>query len=85
MVFGKLNSDSNIGMSDEDKTKHIVKWIKKEELKEFLSVNNNMYALDILLNGDTAYTKDGIMINSDKFNDMKSEEARKEIINQIEG
>ena len=85
MVFGKLNSESNIGISDEDKAKHVVKWIKKEELKDFLTVNNNIYALDILLNGDTAYTKDGIMINSDRLNDMKSEDARQKIINQIEG
>ena len=85
MVFGKLNSESNIGISVEDKAKHVVKWIKKEELKNFLTVNNNRYALDILLNGDNAYTSDGIMINSDRFNDMKSEDARQEIIKQIEG
>lgn len=80
VVFGKLNSESNVGMSEEDKKKHVVKWINKDELKDFLTVNNNMYALDIILNGEKAYTGEGIMINSNQFNDKKTKEVRQFII-----
>lgn len=77
IVFGKLSTDNNIGISDNESKKHVVKWIDKNELIEFISVDNNKYALDILLNGDKAYTQDGIIINSNNLNDMTSEKARK--------
>lgn len=79
ILFGEINSDKNIGISENESNKHVVKWIPKEELSDFISVNNNKFALDILLNGEKAYTGDGIMINSGKFNGMKSEKAKNEI------
>lgn len=79
ILFGKLNSDKNIGISENESKKHVVKWISKDELSNFISVNNNKFALDILLNGEKAYTGKGIMINSDKFNGMNSEKAKEEI------
>lgn len=79
ILFGKINSDKNIGLSESENNKHVVKWIPKEKLSEFITVNNNKFALDILLNGEKAYEGKGIMINSDKFNGMMSEKAKKEI------
>ena len=79
ILFGKLNSEENIGISENENKKHVVKWISRDELNDFISVNNNKFALDILLNGEKAYTGDGVMINSDKFNGMNSEKARDEI------
>ena len=43
-------------------------WIKRENLKDFLTVNNNLFVSNFLLDGDCAYEGDGIMINSEKFN-----------------
>lgn len=83
ILFGKLNSDENIGISEVENEKHGVKWIPKDELLNFISVNNNKFALNILLNGEKAYTGEGIMINSDKFNGMNSKEARNIIIQEI--
>ncbi|MBE5821483.1 MAG: NUDIX domain-containing protein [Clostridiales bacterium] len=79
IVFGRLRTDKNIGISQNEAKKHIVKWVEKYELNEFISVDNNKYALDILLNGDKPYIKDGIVINSNNLNDMPSEKARKVI------
>ena len=84
IVLGKLNTESNIGISEEDKKKHIVKWIKKDDLKNFLTVNNNIYACDIILNGDKAFTGEGIMINSEKLDDMTTEDAKKVVLNKFE-
>lgn len=80
IVFGKLKTENNIGVREEDKSKHMVKWINKEDLKEFLTVNNNMYALDIILNGEKAFTGEGIMINSKDFNGKKTKEVKQIIM-----
>ena len=36
-------------------------------LKDFLTVNNNVFVNNYLLDGDCAYEGDGVMINSGKF------------------
>ncbi len=79
ILFGILNSDKNFGISEEENNKHVVKWINKEDLTDFITLKNNQFALDILLNGEKAYTGDGIMINSGEFDGMLSEKARIEI------
>lgn len=79
ILFGELKSDKNVGISENENKKHVVKWITKNELSEFISVNNNKFALDVLLNGEKAYTGEGIMINSYKFNGMNSEKVRDKI------
>lgn len=79
ILFGKINSDKNIGISENENHKHVVKWILKEKLSDFITVNNNKFALDILLNGQKAYEGKGVMINSDRFNGMNSEKAKLEI------
>lgn len=76
IVFGRLISEKNIGISESELKKHTVKWIDRDDLKQFISIENNKYALDILLNGDRAYTKTGILINSGELNDMTSNKAR---------
>lgn len=84
IIFGTLKSEENIGISEQENKKHVVKWIKKEDLKDFISVNNNKYALDILLNGDRAFTGEGIVINSnDEINNLNSIKARKIIEDKL--
>ena len=84
IIFGNLESEENIGISEKENQKHVVKWIKKEDLKDFISINNNKYALDILLNGDKAFTGEGIIINSnDEINNLKTTKARKVIENKL--
>ncbi len=79
-VYGHLNSHKKEEISEEENKKHIVKWIKKEELNNFINIELNKMALDILLNGEHAYTKNGVMITNDKNNGKKSLEVRKYII-----
>lgn len=79
ILFGRINSEKNIGLSKEENNKHIVKWIEKDELKNFLTVNNNIFALNILLNGEKAYIGEGVLINSEKYNGISSKTARKQI------
>lgn len=68
IVFGKLNSDKKEEMSEEEKKKQLPKWIKREDLGDFLTVINNKFVNDYLMDGDIAYIGDGIMMNSEEMN-----------------
>ena len=81
-VYGHLNSDNHKEITDEENAKHIVKWIKKEDLKDFININLNKMALDILLNGEKAFTKDGVMMTNDYNNEKSSKEVRENIIKE---
>lgn len=81
-VYGHLNSDKHDKITDEENAKHVVKWIKKDALKDFININLNKMALDILLNGEKAFTGDGVMMTNDYNNEKSSKEVRKDIINR---
>ena len=55
-------------MSEEEKKKQLPKWIKREDLGDFLTVINNKFVNDYLMDGDIAYIGDGIMMNSKEMN-----------------
>ncbi len=62
IVFGKLNSEKNIGISEKENSKHTVKWIDKSKLNEFLSLDHNKYVLKLLLDKNVTYTGKGVRI-----------------------
>lgn len=67
IVFGTLNSEKSEETSKEEQAKQMPVWIKKEDLNDFLSVNNNLFVSKYLLDKDCAYEGDGVMINSGEF------------------
>ncbi len=62
IVFGKLKSEKNIGISENEDKKHTVKWIYKDQLEEFISLEHNKLAMKILLDKNVTYTGKGIKI-----------------------
>lgn len=75
-VFGNLNSEKRVELSKEEAEKQRTVWVKKADLKSFLTVNNNIFVNNTILDKDCAYEGDGIMINSDKLNNkLRSEVA----------
>lgn len=79
-VYGHLNSDACDKITEEEQKKHVVKWIKKSDLKNFININLNKMALDILLDGEKAYIGNGIMVTNDDNNGKTSKEVREIII-----
>ena len=77
-----MNNDNHKEITDEENAKHIVKWVKKEDLKDFININLNKMALDILLNGEKAFTKDGVMMTNDYNNEKSSKDVREIIIKE---
>lgn len=83
VIFGTLNSKKKEKVSDEEDNKQRSIWIKRENLKDFLTVNNNLFVNNFLLDGDCAYESNGIMINSGKFNGKLRSEVKDKIFSYI--
>lgn len=81
-VYGHLINDEHNKITDEENAKHVVKWVEKDNLKDFINIDLNKMALDILLNGQHAYTQEGIMLTNDENNGKLSSEVRKIIIDK---
>ena len=77
VVFCELTSNKRHDLSAEEKEKQETMWVSRENLKDFLSVNNNIFVYENLLDGDVAYEQDGIMMNSEKFNGKLRSEVKK--------
>ena len=70
-------------ISDEEKLKHTVKWVSKKELKDFININHNLYALNTILSKINVFEGEGIIISKDENNEKTSKEARKMIIDNF--
>jgi len=79
-VFGHLKTNAHIEITDEENNKHVVKWVEKKDLRDFININLNKLALEYLLNGEKAFEDDGVMMTLDSNNGKNSKEVRKEII-----
>lgn len=84
IVFGKLNTDSHEKIDEKEQAKHQVVWIKKENLKDYVNNELNVYALNILNSIDKKdiYTGDGVMITDDENNSLSNIEVRNRIIDK---
>lgn len=76
IVFGHLNSSQQTEISTKESNEHTVKWIEKSKLHEFISVKNNLFAVDIIQNGPHAYEGDGLIINSNTINGLTRTKAQ---------
>jgi 8-oxo-dGTP pyrophosphatase MutT (NUDIX family) len=80
-VFGELNSDLHNQISEEEQEKHDIIWIIEEELKKFLNIDHNLFAMDTCFAGNSAYLGDGIMLVEDvNVYGMTCEDAREYVI-----
>lgn len=60
ILLGKLKSEENIGMPENESAKHVVKWIDKNELETFLSLEHNKFAMKFIDDKNATYTGKGI-------------------------
>ena len=81
IVYGNLLNEEKEDITNEEHAKHTVVWIDKKDLKDFINIELNEFALDILLNGEKAFEKDGVMITNDHNNGKRSLDVREGIIN----
>lgn len=79
IVFCHLNNDEQQILTVKESSEHAVKWVAKTDLRQFLSVKNNHFAVDIIENGPHAYEGDGLMINLHDLDGLTRGEAQKSI------
>ncbi|HTE49095.1 MAG TPA: class I tRNA ligase family protein [Candidatus Paceibacterota bacterium] len=84
-VFFELQNEEQDPISEEESNRHEILWKKKGELKDFFTVFEGDFVVRLLNSSDYVFTGEGIAVNSGKFNDLDSENAKKEIIKFVGG
>lgn len=82
--YVKLKSENRIA-SEVDEGKHFVRWVKREEVRKILTWSHHTYVWEVLLGEIKTFTGYGLLINSDEFNGLTSEEAKKKITESVGG
>lgn len=84
VVIAELLDLYSIPISNDESAKHNILWIDKKDLLNFLNINANLFALDVLKYGDQAFIKkDGIILTNDKFNLKSSDYVRKKLLKEV--
>jgi leucyl-tRNA synthetase len=84
-VFLELENDEREPIAEKEAALHEVTWKKKDELKDFFSVFEGNFIVTLLNNPDYVHTGEGILGNSGQFDGLESEEAKKKIVEAVEG
>ena len=81
-VFELINNDHE--KTKEENTKnHKIVWLKKDKVAGFVNLESQKFSWKNYLQ-ESAYTENGILINSSQFNNLNSKQAIKEISEHIE-
>ena len=81
-VFDLLNEERK-KTKEEDSKNHKLVWLKKDNVAKFLNLKSQEFSWKQYLE-ESAYVNDGILINSQQFNNLNSKEAIKVISDFIE-
>lgn len=84
-LFFELESDAKDEVERTEKDNHVVVWLKKERVKDFLNVESSQYLWDLFERNGGFFVDAGILVDSGKFTRMESEEAKWEITKFVGG
>lgn len=84
MFFDLINEEQD-PVNEDESAQHNIVWKSFEDLKDFFSVIEGEFAINLINNVDYVFTGDGILSNSDAFTGMESEYARAEITKAVGG
>ncbi len=85
VVYFKLENLEKNEVSEEEKNLHEVEWINLKDIGTLAPVSEIGHIVKWLKEGDTAYTDEGVLINSGENNGLSTEEARKKITLTVGG
>lgn len=80
----ELGSDKSVPLKEEHTKFHKGQWISRGEMAKFLNLVNNSFVWNDFTKGKGAFTEKGVLLNSEKFDWLKSENAVEAIINHLE-
>jgi len=75
----ELKSDKYKKPEEEHTKNHKPEWVEYNKVADYISLENNKYFWTTLTKGEVAYTDSGVLINSQKFNNLNNEKAKEEI------
>jgi leucyl-tRNA synthetase len=78
-VFFDLENEERDLVDEKESALHEIVWKKKDELKDFFTVFEGDFIVNILDDDKFVYTDEGIVSNSKEFDGMESESARDKI------
>jgi len=80
----ELASDKFVQPKEEEVKNHKGLWVDKNNVSKFVNLENNLIIWSHYVKGDEAFTNEGLLINSGKFDGTKSSEAIEKISDFIE-
>ncbi|MFA6273617.1 MAG: class I tRNA ligase family protein, partial [Candidatus Paceibacterota bacterium] len=83
--YFKLKNGEKKEIDESEKEKHEVIWLKPEEIEKLLTPEGQKYDFKTINMNQIAYINYGILINSDNFNNLDSQEAIKKITEFVGG
>ncbi len=78
-IYIELLDDSFVEPKKEEIKNHDGLWIKKDEVNNFLNLQELKIFWDAFLNGEKALTENGVAINSGKFDGLTTQEFKEQI------
>jgi len=84
LVELELIEDKQYEISEEEKLLHEILWLNYDEAKQKINDEKELYDF-ILFEGKICFIEDGVLINSDKFNNKNSDEVRNKITEFVGG
>jgi leucyl-tRNA synthetase len=80
----ELKSDKFIEPEAEHVKNHDGEWVKKKDVESYLNLKNYNYIWNEFVNGESAYTDSGALINSGEFNGLGNNAAKEVIAKWLE-
>ena len=84
MLFELINEEK-VPTKEEDTHNHKTIWIKSSDMSKWLNLQSFQYMWEVYNSGSDCFIEDGVLVNSGKFDDTFSEEARKKITDFVGG
>jgi leucyl-tRNA synthetase len=74
-----LENDEREEVAKEESEQHDVVWIDEDKVAGLLNVKGPKFVWQYYQNGKNAFIEDGILLNSEEYSELSSEEARKKM------
>ncbi len=79
VFYFELENGEQENISKEEQARHKVVWVPKDKMNNFFTAESHNYIWQKLNSQEEAYTDDGVLNNSGKYNFLTSTEARKKL------
>ncbi|KKR21130.1 MAG: Leucyl-tRNA synthetase [Candidatus Moranbacteria bacterium GW2011_GWA2_39_41] len=80
----ELGDGGFIEPKEEETKNHRGEWVKLKDISKYVNLNVHEWFCKIFENGDGAFVEDGVLVNSENYLEMSSEEAREKMTAWLE-